>query len=142
MITFSDFLKLESLEHEIKVFIFEKCKEYGEAGDFKIESHLKEDFDWYEFNGLFLEVYFMEYRTFGKDGNQYIYKLPLDILFDSDFKDKMRIRFAEERENQRLKLIEEQKIKEAELERAKEKKISREIETLKELMGKYPEVWS
>lgn len=145
MITLSDFQKLDSLEEEIKKFIFQRCTDYSEATAYRTEDYYKneefaEDFDWYEFDGLFLKVCFMEYRTCKQGGNQYYYSLPLDILFDPDFKEKMKACFEEEREKQRLALIEKRKLHEVELKALAEKIKAAEIEELKMFMKKYPEI--
>ncbi len=142
MITLPDFQKFEALKQELKAFLIEKCNEYDEARCCEPYGsiNLKEDFQDFEFVGLNIEVNFVEYRTWGNEPNGYSYTLPLDILFDPDFKQKMKARFEEERERQRLALIEKRKQHAEELKKLKEQEKAEEIAKLKELMGKYPEI--
>ncbi len=142
MITLADFQKYEALKQELKEFLVEKCKEYDEAGCREPYGSInqEEDFQDFEFAGLNIEVNFMEYRTWGNEPNGYSYSLPLDILFDPDFKQKMRARFEEERERQRLALIEKRKQHAEELKKLREQEKVEEIAKLKELMRKYPEI--
>jgi len=140
MITLSDFKKLDELESEIKKFIFEKCKEYSDAKELDyVSEHFDDDFDWYEFDGLYLKVYFEEYRTYGIS-NQYCCTLPLDILFESDFKERTEQIAAEERELERIRLLEKRKAREAEAEKKQLRIQQEEIKELKELMKKYPDI--
>jgi hypothetical protein len=147
MITLKDFKKYEALEQELKTFLFEKCEEYDEAkwevngnvDDLYKDQEFEDDFDFCEFNGLFLEVFFMEYRTFRGEGNQYRYYLPLDIVFEPDFKDKMKVRLEEEKEKERQILLEKRRQNEEAHRRLAEQKKIEEIKTMRELMRKYPE---
>jgi hypothetical protein len=141
MITLKDFQKYEALEQELKAFLFEKCKEYGEARNWSSKNveYFEKDFDWWEFDGLLLKVFFKEYRTYRGESNQYRYYLPLDIVFKEKFKELMQKRYLEEVEEIKKKVLEERKKKEEEAERRAARKISEEIERLHELMRKYPD---
>ena len=141
MITLADFKKYEQLEEELKAFLVDKINEYNEAKAFNTEDYykdeeLEDDFEWWEFEGLNIKVIFENSRTDG----WYNYTLPLDILFDPDFKQKMKARFDEERERKRLELIEHRKKHEVELRELAERRKVEEIEKLKELIEKYPDV--
>jgi hypothetical protein len=141
MITLKDFQKYETLEQDLKAFLFERCKEYGKARNWSDENvkYFGEDFDWWEFDGLLLKVFFREYRTYRCDSNQYSYSLPLDIVFENNFKELMRERYLEEVEQIKKKVLEERKRKEDEVRRLAEKKRVEEVEKLHELMKKYPD---
>ncbi len=140
MITLTDFQKHEALEHELKAFLFEKITEYYEATARCVEDYYidveTDDIDCWEFNELKLIIWI---NANNRDIEFYTCDLPLDILFDPDFKIKMKARFDEERENERLRLLEKRKQHEEEFKRLAEKKYVEELETLRELMKKYPE---
>jgi hypothetical protein len=63
----------------------------------------------------------------------------LDIVFEPDFKDKMKVRLEEEKEKERQILLEKRRQNEEAHRRLAEQKKIEEIERLHELMRKYPE---
>ncbi len=144
MITLEDFQKYETLERSLKAFLIEKCHEYDEAKyDNEGNDHTnttevyEEDYDCWEIHGLKIIVWFNGRH---REDGQYTYELPLDCLFSHDFKTLLKKRFEEEREKQRLDLIEKRMKQSEEYKRLEEKKTAEEITKLKELMEKYPEV--
>ncbi len=142
MITFSDFLKHETLENELKSFLAQRCNEFNEAKAFDVEDYykneeLKDNIDCWEMHGLNIVIWF---RGRDRDTEFYTYELPLDILFDTDFKSKMKARFDEERERQRLALIEKRMKQSEENKKREEAKKQERIEMLRELMKEFPEI--
>lgn len=141
MTTLADFKKFETLKQELTMFLYEKCTEYEEAKCFDIDDFYKycvldDNLDDWDFEDLVINVWI--YNSQQED--HYCYKLPLDILFDSDFKQKMKARFEEERERESLALIEKRKQHTEEYEKLRARAEAEEISKLKELMGKYPEI--
>lgn len=133
MVTLSDFQRFEAIEAELRQFLTDKCNEYDEATAYYIEDYYKdrdiEKLDCWEFQGDKIVIWF---NSESRNTEFYTYELPLDILFDPDFKQKMIARVKEEREKERLMLAE--KIK-----RSMDEKRYGEIKTLHELMEKYPD---
>ena len=102
---------------EIEEFLYKRCIEYNKAKSGNIRaSGPMGDLQKFEFEGNSIRITF---RYWECESTYDI--LPLDILFDDDFYEKMKIRFAEirRREEEREKVI--------------------EINKLKALMKKYPE---
>lgn len=147
MVTFDDFKKLDKLEQEIKDFLIERCNDvmnaqyYVKTGidDSYKDQYLSEDFDWYEFTDSTIDVYFTEYRTFRCESNQYFYKLPLDIVFEPNFQEKIKLRLIEETEKERLQQLEYKKQHEADMKEPEEIKRREDIAKLHELIKKYPD---
>lgn len=123
MITLSTFQQFESLEQELNDFIIEKCTEFAEARGWT-DANIKEHFEDWELTKTTINVFF---------NDNYWYELPLDILFNSDFKTKFKERVDEEK---RLELI---RFEEAEA-RRNEAKRQEKIEMLKMLMKEFPDV--
>ena len=134
MITLTDFKKFEAIEAELKQFLADKCSEYDEATAYSTEDYYKdvnrEKLDCWEFQEDKIVIWF---NTESRECEFYTYDLPLDILFDPDFKTILKERTIEERRLETLKSIEVQR------KRDENKKVE-EISRLKELMAKYPDV--
>lgn len=87
-----------------------------------------EKLDCWEFQEDKVVIWF---NTESRECEFYTYELPLDILFDPDFKQKMKARVEEAREKERLRLIER-------IKQRQEEKRDEEIKLMYKLMKKYP----
>lgn len=111
MITMKDIQEYEQLKINIEIFLRNRCIEmedvkvkYGESN--WIIGYLLEDrYECYNIKNSNIEVEFYNswYAEF------YTLVLPLDILFEPDFKDKMEVRLKDELEAKRLKKLEEER---------------------------------
>lgn len=118
-VTLNDLLKYEKLHEKVDDFLRDRLSDYENAergepkyhstfghGDYLIELEIKEN----KLNIKYYSPYSDKYYD--------TYELPLDILFDDDFYEKMKVRFDEERKEnaekekeRELKILEELKKK-------------------------------
>jgi len=149
MITLKDIELYNNLEQRIKIFLCQKCEEYRQIkikydiiGCYWIKYNydLLENYDYFELCENIIEICFMKYgRSSYEDDEYFAVTLPLDILFDVDFKDKMESRLKDELEVKRLRKLEEEKqriIRQTEKEEAKKYEDKLLMFTL---MEQYPE---
>ena len=132
MTSLEDFQKYEALKQELKDFLVKKCIEQEQAakGD-DVETYFYDDYQEFLVRTDVIIVFFKHLECNGRQC--YTKHLPCDIVFDPDFKTKMKKEFDEAKEKTKKQL--------EEIERDKAERGKRfEIARLKELMAKYPDV--
>ena len=130
-----DFIEVEKKLVEIKAFLVHKSVDYCATSDHQKPkySDLLKEYDRYKFNLEQNEIVvsFSHYISHDKE-EQYDIVLPLDILFNPDFAEKMRIRRVNERSHE-----DEEMINQREIRRKVEEKLNMDI--LKGILRNYPE---
>jgi len=129
-----DFIDVEKKQAEIKVFLVHKSIDYCATSDHQKPqySDLLNEYDRYKFNLEKNEIVvsFSHYISHDKE-ERYDIVLPLDIVFNPDFAEMMRIRRINERNH------EEEVINQQETRRKADEKLNMEI--LKGILRNYPE---
>lgn len=95
-----DFIDMEEKMSEIKRFLFMKCIDYCIAANYEVPKYetLANEYRTYELDqkhGLII-VSFVD-ESCREDDRHYDVVLPLDVVFDTDFIEKLKIQFEETR---------------------------------------------
>lgn len=101
---------IQKLEQEIKDFFIRRCMDYDEAAGntgihyevlsgeyvtYELDTDTRLDRPTRSYNSTPIPIVVVYFEENTACDERYVYRLPLDILFDSDFVQKMRVKITE-----------------------------------------------